>query len=104
LTALSTAASDPGATLTHVVNAFSSAGASVFTLGLQTADIVNAGVTSIPAYDVSLFLANLSNPVDAIGLPIGADVGLYTLGSFLEALLVAQATSAVINDFLGLIP
>jgi hypothetical protein len=104
LTAMSTAASDPGATLTHVANAYSSAAASLFTVGLQTADIVNAGVTGVPAYDVSLFLNNLSNPVDAIGLPIGATVGAYTVGSFLESALILQATSAIINDFVGLIP
>jgi hypothetical protein len=104
LTALSIAASDPSATLTHVVNAFSSAGASLSTLGLQTADLLNAGVTSIPAYDVSLFLANLSNPVDAIGLPIAADVGLYTMGVLVEALLAAQAIGAAVHDILGLIP
>jgi len=104
LTALSIAASDPGATLTHVVNAFSSAGASLSALGLQTADILNAGFTSIPAYDVSLFLANLSNPVDAIGLPIAADVGLYTLSALIEAVLVEQAAVAIINDFVGLLP
>jgi hypothetical protein len=104
LTAMSTAAGDPGADLTHVVNAYSSAAASLFTLGLQTADIVNAGVTGVPAYDVSLFLNILSNPVDAIGLPIAATVGAYTVGSFLEAALILQAGSAIINDFLGLIP
>jgi PE-PPE domain len=48
LTALSTAASEPGATLTHVVNAFSSAAASLSTVGLQTADILNAGVSAFP--------------------------------------------------------
>jgi hypothetical protein len=104
LTDMSTAASDPGATITHVANAYSSAAASLFTVGLQTADIVNAGVTGVPAYDVSLFLNNLSNPVDAIGLPIGATVGAYTVGSFLESALILQATSAIINDFVGLIP
>ena len=102
--AMSTAASDPGATVTHVVNAFSSAAASLSTLGFQTVDILNAGVSSIPAYDVSLFLANLSNPVDAIGLPIAADVGLYTGGAFVELDLAVQAIGAAINDILGLIP
>jgi hypothetical protein len=104
LTALSTAASDPGAGLTNVANALSSATSSVFTVGLQTADIINAGVISVPAYDVSLFLNNLSNPVDAIGLPIAATVGAYSVGGLLEGALLLQATSAVINDFLGLIP
>jgi len=104
LTALSTAASDPSATFTHVVDAFSSAGASLSALGLQTVDLLNAAVSSIPAYDVSLFLANLSNPVDAIGLPIAADVGLYTLGALIEAVLAEQAIVAIIGDFTGLLP
>jgi hypothetical protein len=104
LPAMSTAASDPGATVTHVVNAFSSAAASLSTVGFQTADLLNAGVSSIPAYDVSLFLANLSNPVDAIGLPIAADVGLYTGGAFVELDLAAMGISAALKDILGLIP
>ncbi len=104
LPAMSTAASDPGATLTHVVNAWSSAGASLFTVGLQTADILNAGFSSIPAYDVSLFLNNLSNPVDAIGLPIAADVGLYTLGGLVLVDVAAMGIGAAIDDIVGLVP
>jgi hypothetical protein len=103
LSAMSTAASDPGANLTRVVNAFSSAGASLWTVGFQTVDILNAGVTSVPAYATSLFLANLSNPVDAIGLPIAATVGLYTGGGFVALDLAAQGISAAINDILGLL-
>jgi hypothetical protein len=34
---------------------------------------------TIPAYDVQLFMDNLDNPVDAIGLPIAANTGLLTL-------------------------
>ncbi len=79
-TALLTAASNPSATRTDIVNAFSSAGSALYSPLLATADLINAAVTSIPNYDVSLFLANLSNPVDAIGLPIAADVGLITWG------------------------
>ena len=79
-TALLTAASNPAATRTDIVNAFSSAGSALYSPLLATADLINAAVTSIPNYDVSLFLANLSNPVDAIGLPIAADVGMFAWG------------------------
>jgi hypothetical protein len=98
---MSTAVSDPGATLTRVVNGFSGATSSLFGFGLQTADILTGAVTDIPAYDVSLFLANLSNPVDAIGLPVAADVGLFTVGGLVEFALAAQAVGAAANDIIG---
>jgi len=104
LTAMSTAASDPSATITNVVNAFSSASSTLYSSLLPTADILNAAVTSLPAYDVSLFLANLSNPVNAIGLPIAADVGLLTVGSFVAAALTLQDVATAVGDIAALIP
>ncbi len=103
-TALLTAASNPAATRTDIVNAFSSAGSALYSPLLATADLINAAVTSIPNYDVSLFLANLSNPVDAIGLPIAADVGLLTLGAFVDLALWLQGITAAINDIAAVIP
>ncbi|MGH3561824.1 MAG: PE-PPE domain-containing protein, partial [Mycobacterium sp.] len=91
-------------TLTDINNAFVSAAASLSTLLLQTADIAYAGVGSLPGYDVTLFLDNLTNPLDAIGLPIAANTGLLTLTGGFEFLLVDQAITAIINDFTALIP
>lgn len=71
---------------------------SLWTLGYQTGDIVVAALTSLPAYDVSLFLDHLANPLDALGLPIAADVGLLTMTAGFEVELVSQAVSAVIAD------
>jgi hypothetical protein len=104
LPALSIAASNPAATLTDVANAFSSAASALYSSLLPTADILNAAVTVLPAYDVSLFLANLSNPVYAIGLPIAADVGLITLGGFVASAIILQDVAAAIEDIVGLIP
>jgi hypothetical protein len=104
LPALSIAASDPSATFTKVVNAFSSAASSLYTEVLPTANIINAAVTALPAYDVSLFLANLSNPIDAIGLPIAADTALLTMGAFLDLALWAEGIGAAINDIIGVFP
>ncbi len=74
---------DPAGTLatliTNAANTISSSASGAYSVLLPTADIINAAVTSIPAYDVSLFLNNLSNPVDAIGLPIAADTALYPM-------------------------
>ncbi|WP_343710201.1 PE-PPE domain-containing protein [Mycobacterium sp.] len=104
VTGLSVAASDPAATITDVVNAFTSAGASLSALQLQTTDIVNAVLTSLPAYDISLVQEHLSNPLDAIGLPIAADTGLLTLVAGFEFELVDQAITGVIDDFAALAP
>jgi PE-PPE domain/PE family len=103
-TALLTAASNPAATRTDIVNAISSATSSLYTELLPTADMLNAAVTTLPNYDVSLFLANLSNPIDAIGLPIAADVGLLTLGSFVVAALWLQGITAAIHDIQAVLP
>jgi hypothetical protein len=56
-------------------------------------NIADAELTSIPAYDVSLFTDSLSsgNLLDAIGLPIAADTGLYTLLDGMAGLLLAEA-------------
>ena len=103
-TALLTAASNPAATRTDIVNAFTSATSALYSPLLATADLINAAVTTLPNYDVSLFLANLSNPVDAIGLPIAADVGLLTLGAFVDSALWLQGITAAINDIAAVIP
>lgn len=79
-------------------------GASLGALGLQTADIINAGLTSLPSYDVSLFLDHLSNPVDAIGLPLAADTGLLTAAAGIEFALTQQAVTAVIHGLASILP
>jgi hypothetical protein len=83
LTTLQSFQTDPAGTLatliTNAASTISNSASSAYSVLLPTADIINAAVTSIPAYDASLFLNNLSNPVDAIGLPIAADTALYPI-------------------------
>jgi hypothetical protein len=83
LTGFQAVATDPAGTLanlvTEVANTISNSASSGYSILLPTADIINAGVVSIPAYDINLFLNNLSNPIDAIGLPIAADTALYPM-------------------------
>ncbi|WP_343601040.1 PE-PPE domain-containing protein [Mycobacterium sp.] len=69
----------------------SSEAATLYSVLLPTADFVNAAVTVLPGYDASLFLDNLANPVDAVGLPLAADAGLLTLFAGFE-LEVVNAT------------
>jgi hypothetical protein len=64
---------------------------------LPTADIANALLTSVPAYDVSLFLDGLEagNLLDAVGYPIAADVALVPLIAGLTdyGVIIADATT-----------
>jgi hypothetical protein len=91
--------SDPAGTLTDLTNVITSDLQTAYNTLLPTADILNALLTSLPAYDASLFLDNLSNPVDAIGLPIAADLGIgIFLGNY-EADVLATAAETILGSF-----
>jgi hypothetical protein len=106
LAALSALASDPALSLTDLVNTLSSATSTAYGTLLSTADIANALLTSLPAYDVSLFVDNLQagNLLDAVGLPIAADIGLGTFAAGIESEVVVIAASTIIGDLASLIP
>ncbi|KAA8966508.1 hypothetical protein [Mycobacterium sp.] len=104
MSALSADISNPMATLTDIVDAFSSAASSAYSTLLPTADIVNALLTSLPDYDLTLFTDNLSNGnlLDALGLPIAANTALGTLAAGFEYDVITNALSAISADFSGL--
>jgi PE-PPE domain-containing protein len=89
----------PITSLTDFINALSSAASTAYATLLPTADVVNTLITSIPAYDASVFIENLSNPIDALGLPIAATTGMTTLLGGVEFLVLVQAASDIANDF-----
>jgi hypothetical protein len=107
LSALTSALSSPDsiieaiqAATTNIANGISTAAANLYAAALPTADIVNAVVTVIPAYDVNLFLSGIQQALDgnvlgglqyALVAPLAADAGLLTMaGGFeLEVLLTA---------------
>ncbi|QEN16022.1 PE-PPE domain-containing protein [Mycobacterium sp. ELW1] len=85
----------------------SNAAASVYAALLPTADIINAVVTMLPAYDVTLFLGGIAQAlsgdvinglVNAIGLPLAANVGLVTTASLIEVLVLIQAVQGVLGQ------
>lgn len=85
---------------TSVASAISNAAASLYAALLPTADIVNAIVTMLPAYNVTLFLDGIQQAIhgdpingllNAFGRPLAADVGLVTTAGLIEFLVVAQA-------------
>jgi len=88
-----------GAT-TNIANEISGTAANAYAVLLPTADILNAVVTVLPAYDVNLFLSGIQQAIDgnlvgglqyALVAPIAADLGLGAVaGGFeLEVLLNA---------------
>ncbi|HEU4363684.1 MAG TPA: PE-PPE domain-containing protein [Mycobacterium sp.] len=92
--------------LTDIVNAFTSAMASGYATLLPTADIINFLVTTLPAYNVSLFLHELAsgNLLNAVGMPIAADVGLSTMAAGFEVEVVMNTVSEIEAAFKDLIP
>jgi hypothetical protein len=85
---------------TAVANGISNGAANTYAVLLPTADIANALVTSIPSYDINLFLNGVEQVVNgdpvcglvyAFGAPVAADValGMLTGGFELEVLLNA---------------
>lgn len=85
---------DPGGVITDLANTISTDLQTAYAALLPTADIINDLLTSLPAYNVNLFLDNLSDPLDAIGLPIAAELGVgLFLANYQADVLVTAAES-----------
>jgi hypothetical protein len=104
LSALSADAANPAATFTEFVNALSSAASTAYSLLLPTADIINSLVTSLPAWETSIFIDNLSNGdlLDALGLPVAGTFAIGTLAAGFEISIIQDAASQIAADFSGL--
>ena len=96
---LESLASNPAGTLTDLASTISSDLQTAYSTLLPTADTLNDLLTSLPAYDASLFLDNLSDPVQAIGLPIAADLGIGIYLANYEADVLATAAETILNSF-----
>jgi hypothetical protein len=107
LTALSSDLSSPEAfstTLNDIVNALSGAAATAYSTLVPAADVANALLTTLPNYDLTLFLNGLEagNVVDAIGYPIAADEALVPLAGLIDFAAIANAAQTVADDLAGL--
>jgi hypothetical protein len=93
----------PAATpsITDIADAFSSALSTAYSVFLPLQDISNALATSIPAYDLSLFSANIATGdfADAFGLPIAANTALETLAAGFAVEVIQNAASQIAADF-----
>lgn len=98
--------------LTDIVDALSSAASSGYAVLLPTADILTALATSMPVYDVSLFVDELQDAfqggnmlndlMNAVGLPIAADFGLVSLTGGLELETLLGAATSIVGDVTSL--
>jgi hypothetical protein len=90
--------------VTNAANGISGTAANLYAVALPTADILNAIVTVLPAYDVNLFLSGIQQAIGgnvvgglqyALLAPLAADLGLGAVagGIELEVLLGALGVS-----------
>jgi hypothetical protein len=91
---------------TDIVDAISSAASSAYAALLPTADLINALVTTAPAYAATVFADELAagDPVDAIGLPVAGLLGLGSVALGYEYVVIEGALAAISADFQSLIP
>jgi hypothetical protein len=87
-------------TLTEIVNALSSAASTAYSTLLPLTDITNSLLTSLPAYDISLFTDNLQagDLLDAFGLPIAANTAVGTLAAGFSVDVLTTAASQIAAD------
>ncbi len=92
--------------LYNAVNALSAAASNAYSILLPTADVANALLTSLPAYDLTLFAAGLQsgNLLEAIGQPIATDTYLIPLAGAFELFATVGQTHTVLSDLKSLIP
>ena len=71
---------------------------------LPTTDILNSLVTSLPAWETSIFTDALSSGdlLDAFGLPIAGTAAIGTLAAGFEISIIQDAASQIAADFSGL--
>jgi hypothetical protein len=105
LSALSADAANPAASLTDIANAISSASSTLYSTLLPTADIINMLLTSLPAWETSVFTDALStgDVLDALGLPVAATVGIGTLAAGFEISVVTDAISQALATLSGVL-
>ncbi len=94
---------------TNFTTAITSAAADTYAVALPTADIVNTLLTTVPSYNLNLFLDGIQQAVNgdpvglfnAIGKPIAANVAIGTLAAGFEFIVLTDAIGSVIGDLTG---
>jgi PE-PPE domain/PE family len=88
------------AAITNTANTISSTASNLYGALLPTADVINAALVSVPAYDVNLFLDGISQAINgqpvlglanAFARPVAADIALYLFLAEIEGTALSQA-------------
>lgn len=84
----------------NIANTFASVVSTGYSVLLPTADLLTAFATTMPAYDLTLFLSQLAqgNIRAAIELPLAATAGLAALGGMIEFIAVVEAAADIVQD------
>jgi hypothetical protein len=69
-----------------------------------TEDILQAALISVPEYNLSLIMDNLDNPIEALGLPIAADLAIYQLLGGFESTVLDNAAQSILTTLTDLVP
>lgn len=95
--------------LSEVVNTLSGAASTLYSVLLPTADVVTSLLTTMPGYNISMFLNAFQGDDDlltmltnAIGLPLAADFGLIPTAIGFELMSVMSAVQSIADDFADL--
>jgi hypothetical protein len=98
---------------TRFATAISGSASAAYGTLLPTADIVNALLTVVPAYDVNLFLSGIQQAINgdpvgglvyAFGAPLAADTALLTLFGGFELRVLEHAATQIIDDITSTTP
>ena len=107
LSALTTLLNDPASLSAlpgDISGVLSDIGSTLSGAFTATDDILQAALISVPEYDFSLVLDNLNNPIDALGLPIAADLAVYDLLGGFETTVIDNAASSIVTTLTDLVP
>lgn len=107
VSALTTLLNDPAALAAvpaDINDALSDIGTTLSGTFTATEDILQAALVSVPEYNVSLIMDNLDNPIEALGLPVAADLALYDLLGGFESTVLENAASSIATSLTDLIP
>src|SRR5271163_2590372 len=94
----------------NIINAISSSASAAYATLLPTADLANAIVTSVPSYDLNLFLDGVEQVVNgdpvgglvyAFGAPLAADTALATIFGGFELRVLQHAATSIVGDVMN---
>lgn len=85
--------------LSDVITALTGAASQIYANLLPAADIALSLAVTLPTFDAQLFLDNLGNPVDAIGLPLATSTALGLLGPGIEIASILETLSGIAHEF-----